>query len=266
MKTKKSIKSYRGIIDVPLSKKKNMGTLASSGDIDYHYQNYTNVWAFFKTMRSKDLYVPKSAFLDLDISDIKRGIYSSDMKSILSGIKTGLSGKSKFIPIILNLITEEGAHANIILINKLDKVFELYEPHGARTSSSVLSGVAGAYKKKIRLLKSFVATHFPTYKVINSVDSQRGTAFQMLRDPEKHSGFCVTWSILFVHYRILNPTIQLKTLIKYIADNISTNKLLRYAKYIEDTVKGRDKKARAKKTGRTKKRARTKKRSRTKKR
>jgi len=263
MKTKIKPKSERGIIDVPLAKTKNMGTAASVGDIDYHYQNYANVWIFFKTMRSKDLYVPKSAFLNIDLSDIGRGIYSSNMKYILSGIATGIAGKSQFIPIILNLITDEGAHANIILINKKDNVFELYEPHGARTSSSVLSGVVGAYKKKLRLLNSFVSTHFPAYKVVNSVDSHRGTSFQMLRDPEKHSGFCVTWSILFVHYRILNPTIQLKTLIKYIAKNISTAKLLRYAKYIEDSVKDHGKvktkkkkknKASHKKTKKTRKR------------
>jgi hypothetical protein len=247
MKTKTKLKSDSAIIDVPLAKTKNMGTAASAGDIDYHYQNYANVWRFLKNMGSKDIYVPKSAFLNLDLSDIERGIYSSNMKSILSGIATGISGKSQFIPIILNLITDEGAHANIILINKKDHVFELYEPHGARTSSSVLSGVVGAYKKKLRLLNSFVSTHFPAYKVVNSVDSHRGTSFQMLRDPEKHSGFCVTWSILFVHYRILNPTIKLKTLIKYIAKNISTAKLLRYAKYIEYSVKDVAKKAQKKK-------------------
>ena len=58
---------------------------------------------------------------------------------------------------------------------------------------------------------------YPDYKIINSVDYQKGTAFQMKQDPENHSGFCVTWTILFVHYRLLNPKLQLPILIKYLA-------------------------------------------------
>ena len=61
----------------------------------------------------------------------------------------------------------------------------------------------------------------------------------MQRDPENHSGFCVTWTILFVHYRLLNMNIKLSLLMKYIAKKITTRKLLQYAKYIEDNIKGK---------------------------
>ena len=63
------------------------------------------------------------------------------------------------------------------------------------------------------------------------------TSFQALLDPDENTGFCVTWCILFVHYRILNPNILLSRLIKHIDKIMTTNKLLKYARYIEDTLK-----------------------------
>jgi hypothetical protein len=59
----------------------------------------------------------------------------------------------------------------------------------------------------------------------------------MKNDPARHSGFCVTWSILFVHYRILNPDISLNYLMKYLAKKITSKKILQYAKFIEEILK-----------------------------
>ena len=85
----------------------------------------------------------------------------------------------------------------------------------------------------------FWKTILPDYKVINAVDYQSGTAFQAKYDPENHSGYCVTWTILFVHYRLLNPDIKIESLIRYISDKINTKKLLKYAKYVEMNIKNK---------------------------
>ena len=53
------------------------------------------------------------------------------------------------------------------------------------------------------------------------------------------SGMCVTWSILYLHYRILNPDIPPKRLINYLDKKITRNVLLRYTKYVEDVLKGK---------------------------
>ena len=113
-----------------------------------------------------------------------------------------LKSKYRFIPIILNLITNEGNHANILLVDKKDKIIELYEPHGSRPVQSVLGGIKGAYNKKIGEVRRFWRKLLPDYKVINVVDFKKGTHFQMEYDPDNHSGFCVTWSILFVSVAI----------------------------------------------------------------
>jgi hypothetical protein len=231
-------KNVKNIIDVPLSKLSNKGSGASHGGVDYHYQNYSNILEFFKNLAFGKLCLFEKPYIHLDISDIKTGIFVLYEDSVfIKYIKKCMKSSNIFIPVILNLITSEDNHANILLINKSNKTIEVYEPHGSRTSSSTLGGVPGAYRKTIKSLMKFWKNILPGYRVINSVDHQEGSAFQTTVDPENHSGFCVTWSILFVHYRILNPTIPLPLLIKYISNKITTRKLLQYAKYVEDNIK-----------------------------
>ena len=236
-----SIKKKYKIVDVSYSNKINKGTGASHGEIDYHYQNYSNIMDFLKKVNFSNICLFEIATIHLDIKDLKKGIFClHDLGIFIKNIKMCLKSKDILIPVILNLLTKEGNHANILLINKKNKTIELYEPHGARTSSSELDGEVGAYRKKVKALRKFWKNILSDYKIINSVDYQKGTAFQMKQDPENHSGFCVTWTILFVHYRLLNPKLQLPILIKYLAKKITTRKLLQYAKYIEDNIKGKD--------------------------
>ena len=41
------------ITDVPLSKIKSKGSRATKGDIDFHYQSYSNIIDFFKSLKIK---------------------------------------------------------------------------------------------------------------------------------------------------------------------------------------------------------------------
>lgn len=235
------LKKKYNIVDVPFSKSRSRGTLASSGGIHFNYQNYSNVMNFLKNLKLRDtcFFKTHTAYLNLKIDKRNMKIQPIGMYQniFLLDLMDCLKSNKRFIPIILNLETNDGNHANILLIDKDNKTIEIYEPHGSRTSQSVLGDVKGAYGKKIRLVKQFWRDILPEYNVVNAVDFRRGTHFQLEYDPEHNTGFCVTWSILFVHYRLLNPNIKLETLIKYISLKITTIKLLEYAKYIEDSVK-----------------------------
>lgn len=234
-RSKKNIK----IVDVPFSKSKSAGTDATLGNIQFHYQKYSNVFNFITKLNNKNVCLVDYLFLNLEIRDEETSLYPIEKNNFKDRIYECVNSNKRFIPIILNLITNEGNHANILLIDKKDKLVELYEPHGSRPDKSVLGGVKGAYNKKINEVKRFWRKVLPDFKVINVVDFKRGTHFQMEYDPDNHSGFCVTWSLLFVHYRILNPDIKLKDLMNYISRKITTNKLLQYARYIEDTIKNK---------------------------
>ena len=157
-------------------------------------------------------------------------------------LKKGIRSRAQFVPIILNLVLSQADnHANILIVNKKTKNIELFEPHGARTSSSELGGVKSAYRKKVKALRMFFKEMLPQYRVVNVVDAVRKTAFQMTEDPKGHTGFCVTWSILYSHYRFLNPSVPISVLVKYIHHKINARYILRYAKYIETSVKDKSK-------------------------
>lgn len=236
-----SRKTDNNIVDVPFSRLRSKGTYASSGGIHFHYQNYSNVMNYLRGLNITNacFFKNRDAFLNLNIDKRKMSVKTMglDENLFLSELRECLKNSKRFIPIILNLATKDGNHANILLIDKQNEKIELYEPHGSRDSESVLGSVKGAYSKKIRELKKFWRSILPEYNVVNVVDYKRGTHFQMEYDPENHSGFCVTWSILFTHYRLLNPDVKIDTLIKYLSKKINTIKLLQYAKYVEESIK-----------------------------
>lgn len=247
------------IVDPPFARTLSKGTLASPGEghskccgidytDDYHYQSYDNVVKFIEYVVSDTKGKPlgdiftfddtSDAFIDIHIGrGVIKPLYVSH-DSFVRHIKKGLKRKIRFIPVIVNLtLGGDDNHANIAIINKKTLQIELFEPHGARTSSSELGGVKSAYKKKIKLLKHFFKDICKGYQVVNVTDAVKQSAFQMTEDPKGHSGFCVTWSILYFHYRILNPDIPLSYLVRYIHHKISERHILRYARYIELLVK-----------------------------
>lgn len=239
----KKLQKENKIVDIPFAENQSKGTVATIGNIHFHYQNYSNMMDYFHKINHPSVcfFEDGKAFLNLRINNMKLGIYPLEHNetSFKNNLMKCIQSKRRFIPVILNLITNEGNHANILLIDKKEKIIELYEPHGSRPVQSVLGGVKGAYNKKIVEVKRFWRIILSNYKVINVVDFKRGTHFQMEYDPDNHSGFCVTWSILFVHYRILNPHVKLENLVKYIAARITKTKLLQYARHVEDSIKNK---------------------------
>lgn len=151
------------------------------------------------------------------------------------------SKKSRLCPIVLSVdMTDNGeydSHANIVIIDNKKKTIELFEPHGTRTESSELGDITAAYNKKLRILKTYFKRILPEYKFENVVDYVKKTAFQILYDPDEHTGYCVTWATLYAEYRILNPNITSENLAKYIDKKITTKLLLKYSAKVENTLK-----------------------------
>ena len=239
------------IKDPEFAKTLHKGTQASDHcelcDRAYHYQSYSTFTDYLEILLKQKSF--NYVYTPADVSDMtlelqmKSGNISSlyvKMTKFMNYVKQGLQdSQKKLIPIVLNLqIAREDNHANCLVINKEEKRIELFEPHGHRTSSSVLGGHVRAYSKKIKALRLFWKSHLPEYKVVNVVDEVKRTAFQVEYDPERSTGYCVTWSLLYMHYRILNPDTNEKALIKHIDHKITTRFLLRYARKVEETLKG----------------------------
>ena len=120
----------------------------------------------------------------------------------------------------------------------MENTIEYFEPHGYRKNKqSEIAGNKGIYHKKVKLLKEIFKKMLPEHSFIDVVYMNKKTSFQTELDPDEHSGFCVIWCILFVHYRLLNLDILLSRLIKHMVKILNTNKLLKYARHVEDTIK-----------------------------
>jgi len=231
----KRLKLKYDIIDVPMEKKENKGTVESSGFVDYHYQRLDNITNFLNKISRdrKDIYVSEDLTIELDIKTNK---ISSLYSSLGKFIETLLKSKDiHFIPITFNVQLITFSHANVILINNKEKQIEFFEPHGYKTEESTLEGIKGAYFGKAKAVNKFMNKVLPGYKFINVSELFKQEGFQMKYDA-RH-GYCVTWSILYIHYRLLNPDINVDVIVQYIYYYITKNKLLRYAKYIEKILK-----------------------------
>ena len=226
----KKSQKVKQIIDIPFSEYKSKGTKASLGNMGFNYQSYGNIALFFHNV--KDNFTKYLNYTNPEISLISRK-NKVDIEYV-----NKFNYDKKFNILIINLNTEEGNHANIALINNKNSTIEYFEPHGYRKNkNSEIAGNKGIYHKKLKLLRKLFGEILPTHSFIDVVSTNKKTSFQTELDPDEHSGFCVLWCILFVHYRLLNQDVLLSRLIKHIDKIMNTTKLLKYARYVEDTIK-----------------------------
>ena len=256
----RSKKSKLNIIDVPLSSRVSLGTLASDGYIGYHYQAYDNIYDFFTIILKQDnnlndlLCFPDkknewmNSFIkiNLDPKDLNSSelvIQNMNVRNPNENLKIILDlvnicenkGKRFFILTVMLIVPgKPGSHANIVVIDLHEKTIELFEPHGKRTELSTLDSLEGAYHMTDRLLKNMFSKILPGYGYISPQNYLPTYGLQARIDA--YTGLCVTWSIMYVHYRILNPKIDRKILVRYMS-TLKKQFLLKYAKYIEETIK-----------------------------
>ena len=254
VKTKKKSHKRNKIKDPQFSKQIHKGTMASKTSINYEYQDYDNIIDVLELMVMESPKLKKevkffkedpiNAFLTLDLYRVDR-IYPEYMKVVefkkeLERLVKNKTGKTKLIPIILNIrYTKKDNHANMLVINLQTKEIELFEPHGLRSSDSVIGGIMGGYKQKYKFVETFFKKHLPEFTLKNVMDPIPGKSFQVLHDPKQHTGYCVTWCMMYSNYRILNPDISTEKLVKHMHQKINQRLLLQYASYSELLLKGK---------------------------
>lgn len=242
-------KTYARITDVKLSKKKSLGDQASSGKIDYHYLNYDNTFLFLQTVLNKN--IQKTVCVPDIGEDWKKSLFRLHVKGSLNKVRPADSNetmskfineinkclhKARFIPISLQIIVPNvGTHANMIIFDSKKKTIELFEPHGNRDELSSLEGISRGYYKVNRNIHRFFCIKFPDYEYISPETYLPPYGLQSKLDI--YEGMCVTWCILYLHYRILNPNISRKEIVNYLNTKVTKNFLLRYTCFIEETIK-----------------------------
>lgn len=245
--SKKRSSKKNKIKDPPFSKKRNLGSEATEGLIQYHYQYYTNITDYIIYLCDKNkslsnkiclLEDPIEATITLDQTDFKKGIFPKyiTQSKLIEFIRECIeNSKTRFIPILLETVKKKENHANIILIDIKKKQIELFEPHGNRGDDSTLHHIQKTYLKKKRLVQKFFKSFLSDFKFINVVDEINKHSLQSKYD--SNSGYCITWSLLYFHYRILNSRISYQRIIKHIDKKIKLDLLLKYAAHVEETLK-----------------------------
>tara|TARA_B100000902_G_C27254367_1_gene887061 strand:- start:835 stop:1584 length:750 start_codon:yes stop_codon:yes gene_type:complete len=239
------------IIDVPFSRKKHLGTKATFNNINYIYQDVFNIIKIFTKLREKGelqdvlfFNTPTNCLLKIDIINKKVITPHMSIYNFKNELKKLIKKSSRFIPI--NIMAELGLneygddmgnHANSIIIDKNSKTIEFFEPHGYKKKFSTPSDHVSVYLAKYNILKEFLKKIIPKYKLVNASDVLKKRVFQ--RKYDSGTGYCVIWSTLFIHYRILNPDVPIIELMDHIDKTINVNKLLKYAKYTEDLLKNK---------------------------
>lgn len=253
---KKNTRNKEKIIDVPLAKETSKGSRASTGSINYHYQRFNNTFAYFNILLKRNKKFRKlfcipdvsdswmRAFLiqefkknddndKYDILSIRPVDNLVPIKDFVKKINDCLK-THQLVPINFTLETpNHGKHANMILFDSKNKTIEHFEPHGYHEDSQW--SISRAYIKSITGVKRFSMNYFPDYKIISPKDYEPKNGLQATIDA--FSGMCVTWSILYLNYRILNPDIPVKELVRHINKKIKRNQLLRFTRYVELILK-----------------------------
>jgi len=266
------------VIDVPLDKEVHKQSKASKRKL-YEIHNRGTLRLFFKKIIKRlpkelicfpILPYPHSAWTDQVIIDVKNAhAWMVDSLSdvgnawqlkhnIPAGHKRVLSiekeitdcinKKYRFICMQLFLSFKKGAHANLILMDTKRKEVELFEPHGGYNMSKKNtyeydydSRDKPHYNKVSAVIKQFFKIFVADYKYISPKEFLPKHELQ-----GKVSGpYCLTWCMLYLHYKLLNKDIPSKTIIKRMKQ-IDKTFLLRYMKFMENTIKNRKTKYKSK--------------------
>jgi len=131
----------------------------------------------------------------------------------------------------------QGTHANIILVDTKEKIISLLEPHGKRKDDSTIDSVESAYYLSDKYINKFFSKILEDYEYISPQTYMGPNSLQSRIDAG--TGLCISWGILFIHYRLLNLDKSLKQIIKYLDKKITKKFILKYVRLIEDTIKGK---------------------------
>jgi hypothetical protein len=126
-------------------------------------------------------------------------------------------------------------HANVIFIYLFKKTLERFEPYGVlfMTSEKKINNAI-----KTRLLSILELEDF---KYLSPLDISPKFGLQSKADA--YGGMCVTFSMLYLQLRLMNPDVIQKELVNYLLNKERKdliNIILRYAKFIEITLKKYD--------------------------
>ena len=242
----KKIDSFVSINDF-LAVEMSRGPDESTGNINYNYQSSINVFYFFTILVkhfnfNKILCIPNFVIKWKEYIDKTGIVFYHDSGELIipaelkNKIKECMNSDIRFIYFTLMLVqkkTNEGiSHANIIVIDLFKNTVERFEPYGSITEDMDESTNDAIENRLLKILE------LKKFNYIRPLDISPKLGPQKKADA--YGGMCVTFSMLYLQLRLMNPDIDQKELVNYLLKKKKKdliNLILRYAKFIELTLK-----------------------------
>lgn len=237
-----------------LAREKSQGPKAKAGKINYHYQRYENVYAYFfislhnnknfsqitcipnvllvgdgwaeRTAmafapHSKEVHIPKT---------MKQGL----RKCIKERCTKKGCNRKRFCYFMLILLPKTGTltHANVVVVDTKFKTVERFEPHGRRSKAEDAAVNT--------MFREHALTEFGLDDYTYVPPTDLSPAMGVQKKADAYNGMCVTISMMYFQLRMLNPDVAgkeiVKDLMKLPSKDLQTL-ILRFAKFVEDTLR-----------------------------
>ena len=180
--------------------------------------------------------------LEINFKELKYRIpydYSKKLKNCLS------SKYVQYIIIPVALIYKDYSHYNIVIINKKKQTFEYFEPIGLFQGNRIpyfevenhiygiikfiFLGLIDSYKFVNAHINCPRGLQTKQYDAINeSFDGQYGPLYKNNKMYSNSYGLCVSWCLLVIHIRILNPESNINDIINYLVNTYNHTELNSY--------------------------------------
>jgi len=231
-----------------LANEQSLGPNADPGEIYYGHDKIENINNYIKILRNELGFNKVMCVTNFSLKYslnyiIENSIqYNATRDELLIPnelIKDLQKCKKRFIYIFFSIVWEQrlSGHANMLIIDNENKTIERFEPHGHNLSfdrkKQILRGIDSKFDNK---LLSYLKLN--KYKYISPIDISPKIGVQLKADA--YYGMCVTYSLMYLQLRIMNPDVDQKEIVKYLLKKTKAELydiVLRYSKYIEEKLK-----------------------------
>jgi hypothetical protein len=136
-------------------------------------------------------------------------------------------------------------HANILIINLLNKTIERFDPHGGSTfqeikTSKIIPNLKRTYKQELidEILRDKFKSILPEFKYIDLSETCPYLGPQVKAD--QFNGLCITWSLMYFLLRVLNPEKKQSEINKHMITGnreFVLDRVLRFQRYVIDYLR-----------------------------
>ena len=142
--------------------------------------------------------------------------------------------KKRFFALPVSILwKKEKGHASILIYDTINKEMELFEPYGDIYTHLSKKGKPNISKRLKMIELEFVQyckTHlgefkyFPTLSFCPSASFQSQNNMFAIRKEGEQYGYCMAWSLWYLHYRLKNSNMNRITLISKALEELDKNK------------------------------------------